>query len=113
MYKRQKQNRKKLLKAYSDKAELACMMQLPQECELAIFTSGNRLLLAGSALIAEKTTRDTAGVNVVTLKKNQKIARVEIADTLELNNAHRFRVRTLPAAGAILHTEDLAEQMTM
>ena len=108
-----KQNRKKLLKAYSDKAELACMMQLPQECELAIFTSGNRLLLAGSALIAEKTTRDTAGVNVVTLKKNQKIARVEIADTLELNNAHRFRVRTLPAAGAILHTEDLAEQMTM
>ena len=108
-----KQNRKKLLKAYSDKAELACMMQLPQECELAIFTSGNRLLLAGSALIAEKTTRDTAGVNVGTLKKNQKIARVEIADTLELNNAHRFRVRTLPAAGAILHTEDLAEQMTM
>ena len=108
-----KQNRKKLLKAYSDKAELACMMQLPQECELAIFTSGNRLLLAGSALIAEKTTRDTAGVNVVTLKKNQKIAWVEIADTLELNNAHRFRVRTLPAAGAILHTEDLAEQMTM
>ena len=108
-----KQNRKKLLKAYSDKAELACMMQLPQECELAIFTSGNRLLLAGSALIAEKTTRDTAGVNVVTLKKNQKIARVEIVDTLELNNAHRFRVRTLPAAGAILHTEDLAEQMTM
>ena len=108
-----KQNRKKLLKAYSDKAELACMLQLSEECELAVFTTGNRLLLAGSALIAEKTTRDTAGVNVVTLKKNQKIARVEHADGLELANPHRFRVRTLPAAGAILRPEDMAEQMSL
>ena len=97
-----KQNRKKLLKAYSDKAELACMLQLTDECELAVFTTAGRLLLAGSALIPEKTTRDTAGVNVVTLKKNQQIARVQRADGLELANPHRFRVRSLPAAGAIL-----------
>ena len=108
-----KQNRKKLLKAYSDKAELACMLQLPEEGEIAVFTSGNRLLLAGSALIPEKATRDTAGVNVVTLKKNQRITRVERADGLELANPHRFRVRTLPAAGAILRAEDTAEQMTL
>ena len=108
-----KQNRKKLLKAYSDKAELACMLQLPEECEIALFTSANRLLLAGSALIPEKATRDTAGVNVVTLKKNQRITRVERADGLELANPHRFRVRTLPAAGAILRPEDTAEQMTL
>ena len=108
-----KQNRKKLLKAYSDKAELACMLQLTDECELAVFTTAGRLLLAGSALIPEKTTRDTAGVNVVTLKKNQKIARVQRADGLELANPHRFRVRSLPAAGAILRAEDMAEQMTL
>ena len=44
-----KQNRRKLLKAYSDKEELACMRYLPAETELAIFTTNGRLLLAGSA----------------------------------------------------------------
>ena len=108
-----KQNRKKLLKAYSDKAELACMMQMTEEAELAIYTTGNRLLLAGSALIPAKTTRDTAGVNVVNLKKNQRISKVQVADGLELANPHRFRVRSLPAAGALLRQEDTSEQLTL
>ncbi len=108
-----KLNRRKLLKAYSDKAELAAIRFLAEECELAIFTTNNRLLLAGSALIPEKATRDTAGVNVVSLKKNAKIARVTLAAGLELSNPHRFRVRTLPAAGAILRQEDTAEQLSL
>ena len=108
-----KQNRKKLLKAYSDKEELACMFQMKEEAELAIYTTGNRLLLAGSALIPAKTTRDTAGVNVVTLKKNQRIAKVQPAEGLELTNPHRFRVRSLPAAGALLRQEDTAEQLSL
>ena len=108
-----KQNRRKLLKAYSDKAELAFMRHLPEETELAIFTTNNRLLLVGSALIPEKTTRDTAGVSVVALKKNAKIARVTLAEVLELNDAPRYRVRTLPAAGAILKDDDRAEQLTL
>ena len=107
-----KLNRRKLLKAYSDKAELAAIRYLPEETELAIFTSNSRLLLAGSALIPEKATRDTAGVNVVSLKKNAKITRVTLAAGLELANPHRFRVRTLPAAGAILHQEDITEQLS-
>ena len=108
-----KQNRRKLLKAYSDKAELAFMRHLPEETELAIFTTNNRLLLVGSALIPEKTTRDTAGVSVVALKKNAKLARVTLAEGLELNDAPRYRVRTLPAAGAILKDDDRAEQLTL
>ena len=108
-----KQNRRKLLKAYSDKDQLAFMRYLPEETELAIFTSNNRLLLAATALIPEKTTRDSAGVNVVTLKKNAKITRITPSDTLELTDAHRYRVRTLPATGAIIRADDTAEQLTL
>ena len=112
-----KQNRRKLLKAYSDKAELAGMLHLTQEQELAIFINAGpatlRLLLIGSALIPEKTTRDTAGVNVVSLKKNARIQRVRPAEGLELTDPHRYRVRTLPAAGAILKETDTLEQMTL
>ena len=108
-----KQNRRKLLKAYSDKDQLAFMRYLPEETELAIFTSNNRLLLAATALIPEKATRDSAGVNVVTLKKNAKITRITPSDTLELSDAHRYRVRTLPATGAIIRADDTAEQLTL
>ena len=52
-----KQNRRKLLRAYSDKEPLAALLFLPEEQELAIRTSAGRLLLVGSAQIAEKATR--------------------------------------------------------
>ena len=35
------------------------------------------------------------------------------ADTLELANPHRYRVRSLPATGALVRAEDEGEQMTM
>ena len=52
-------------------------------------------------------------MNVVTLKKNQSIIHVRRAANLELTDPHRYRVRTLPAAGAILRGEDTAEQMQL
>ena len=108
-----KQNRRKLLKAYCDKEPLAKLLFLPEETELAIRTSASRMLLVGSAQIAAKTTRDSQGVAVVTLKKNQTIASVVPADTLELANPHRYRVRSLPATGALIRAEDSGEQMSL
>ena len=46
----------------------------------------------------------------MTLKKNQTIASVVPAETLELANPHRYRVRSLPAAGALLKDEDRGEE---
>ena len=108
-----KQNRRKLVGAYSDKAELAAVRELPEEGELAVQTTNGRLLLVHSTQIPEKATRNTMGVAVITLKKNARIASVKIAADLELANPHRYRVRTLPAAGALLRPEDVAEQITL
>lgn len=105
-----KQNRRKLLRAYSDKAPLALIHYLPEEMELAIRTSAGRMLLVGTAQIPEKTTRDSQGVAVVTLKKNQNITSAVPAESLALENPHRYRVRSLPAAGALLRPEDEGEQ---
>ena len=108
-----KQNRRKLLKAYSDKEELSLMLYLPEETELAIRTSASRMLLVGTAQNAANAARDSQGVAVVTLKKNQTIASVVPADTLELANPHRYRVRRLPATGALIRAEDEGEQMSL
>ena len=35
------------------------------------------------------------------------------ADTLELANPHRYRVRSLPATGALIRAEDEGEQMSL
>ena len=75
-----KQNRRKLIKAYSDKEALADMLYLPEETEIAIRTSAGRLLLVGTAQIAAKTTKDSAGVAVITLKKNQHISELTLAE---------------------------------
>ncbi len=108
-----KQNRRKLLKAYSDKAELAKLLYLPEETEIAVFSNAGRMLLVGTAQISEKASRDSIGVGVITLKKNQKITAVKHAAALELADPHRYRVRTLPAAGAMLREEDTAEQLSL
>ncbi len=108
-----KQNRKKLLNAYSDKVELAAIRELPEEIEIAIKTTNGRLLLVHTSQIAEKVTRNSIGVSVISLKKNARIESVRTAAELELANDHRYRVRTLPAAGALLRSEDVAEQISL
>ena len=100
-------------KAYSDKEPLAKLLFLPEDTELALRTSAGRMLLVNTAQIAAKTTRDSQGVAVVTLKKNQTIASVVPAETLELANPHRYRVRSLPDTGALIRAEDEGEQLTM
>ena len=108
-----KQNRKKLLKAYSDKEPLACMTQLEADAEIAVHTTGGRLLLTDTQQISEKQTRDSAGVAVITLKKNQSIQWVRPSAQLELANPARYRVKSLPAAGALVREEDRLEQMSL
>ena len=107
-----KQNRRKLLKAYCDKEPLATMFFLPEETELAIRTSAGRMLLVGTAQIAAKTTRDSQGVAVVTLKRTRpsppSSRRIRWNwPTPTLPRPHRRRT------GALVRAEDEGEQMTM
>lgn len=108
-----KQNRKKLINAYSDKAELAWIGYFENEEEIAIETSGGRMLLVNTAQISQKSTKSTAGVNVISLKKGQKVSAVKPGSGMELKDPHRFRVRSLPAVGALLRGEDLIEQISL
>lgn len=108
-----KQNRKKLINAYSDKVPLVWMEAFVEEEEIAIQTSAGRMLLVGTAQIPQKSTKTTLGVNVVTLKKGQTISEIRSAATLELNDPHRYRVRSLPAVGALVRPDDIVEQITL
>ena len=103
-----KTNRKKLIKAYSDKSPLAAVMTLQEDKDLVIETSGGRCLLFNTATILPKAMKDTIGVQCITLKKSNKITLVREYKEGEFVRPARYKAKTLPSTGALLSTEDAA-----
>ena len=107
-------NRRKLTGAYSDKSPLAAILYLTEDGEVAVCSDEPRCLIFHTALLSPKSTRSSQGVAVMTLKKNRRLTEAKfLADTAILNPG-RYRVRSLPAAGALLKGEDNGEkQLTL
>ena len=103
-------NRRKLTGAYSDKAPLACIRRLDEDCELAVYSSEPRCLIFHTALLAPKTTRSAQGVAVMTLKPKYHLESVRLSDETAITNRTRYRVRAIPAAGALVKEEDSEDQ---
>ncbi len=108
-----KTNRKKLIKAYSDKAPLVSAFYLKEDDEFVLTSTAGRVLLVNTGAISIKTTKDTAGVNVMTLKKYHKVQSVRPYVEGEFSKPYRYRTKTLPAAGATLSADDTAEQLSL
>ena len=110
-----KSNRRKLTGAYSDKSPVKAMFLLQDgERELVLYSSDGRALIFSTAQLAVKTTRATQGVAVMTLRKNKILEQAIPLEESTIQNQARYRVRSLPAAGAILRPEDAPEpQLTL
>lgn len=91
-----KTNRKKLVKAYSNKSLLAAARFAAEDCELVLQSSAGRLLLLHTGAIAPKSTKDTIGVAVMTLKRGQKLLHVRDYREGEFAKPHRYRTKNLP-----------------
>ncbi len=68
-----KTNRKKLIKAYSNKSPIAAIRKIEEDCDLVIESTAGKLLLFNTGAIVPKTTKDTQGVAVMTLKKGHVV----------------------------------------
>ena len=107
-------NRRKLTGAYSDKSPLTALLKLTEDKELALISTEPRALLLHTALLAPKTTRATQGVAVMNMKPRYHLDRVCTPEESGITNLARYRVRSIPAAGALLREEDQGrEQMTL
>ena len=103
-------NRRKLTGAYSDKSPLACIRRLDEDCELAVYSNEPRCLIFHTALLAPKTTRSTQGVAVMTMKPKYHLETVLLSEETSITNRTRYRVRAIPAAGALVKEEDSEDQ---
>ena len=103
-------NRRKLTGAYSDKSPLCCIRRIDEDCELAVYSTEPRCLIFHTALLSPKTTRTTQGVAVMHMKPKYHLDTVKLLEETSISNQSRYRVRAVPAAGALLRQEDSEEQ---
>ncbi len=108
-----KTNRKKLIKAYCEKFPLVNMFCVTEDKEYVMKSTSGRILLLNTGAIAVKTTKDSMGVSVMTLKKGHRVSSVKEYTDGEFVKPARYRTRTLPAAGATLSADDVGEQLTL
>ena len=105
-----KTNRKKLINAYSDKSPLVEVMPISEDINVAMFSTDGRALVFNTSLLQLKTSRTTQGVAGMSLKKNHKLNSAVQLESTVIKNVSRYRVRSLPAAGALLKDEDRGEE---
>ena len=108
-----KTNRKKLIKAYSNKSPIAAIRKIEEDCDLVIESTAGKLLLFNTGAIVPKTTKDTQGVAVMTLKKGHVVKLVRDYRKSEFAKPYRYKTKNLPASGATLSAEDAGEQLSL
>ena len=105
-----KTNRRKLTGAYSDKSPLVKVIALDVDTQMALYSSDGRCMILSTAQLLPKTTRNTQGVAVMTLKKKAILQDAVLLEQSGIVNQSRYRTKTIPAAGALLKEEDSAEK---
>jgi len=105
-----KTNRKKLTGAYSDKSPLVKAIALDSDEQMAVYTTDGRAAIFSTAQLMPKTTRNTQGVAVVTLRKKAAVKDALLLKDSGITNESRYRTKTIPSAGALLKEEDASEK---
>ena len=105
-----KTNRKKLTGAYSDRSPLIKVVALDMDEQMAVYSTDGRAAIFSTAQLLPKTTRNTQGVAVMTLKKKAALRDAVLLSQSGIVNESRYRTKTIPSAGALLKEEDSAEK---
>ncbi|MBQ2785104.1 MAG: topoisomerase IV [Oscillospiraceae bacterium] len=105
-----KTNRKKLTGAYSDKSPMRTAMALTADEQVAVYTTDGRAAIFSTAQLLPKTTRNTQGVTVISLKKKAALSHAVRLSESGIVNQSRYRTRTIPTAGALTKPEDAPEK---
>ena len=104
-----KGTRRKLTGAYSDASPLVGIFCETDKhpVDILMISSGDRAILIKSSLIPAKTTRTSGGVQLMTLKKGQTLAKAisDFGDSYQ--NVKSYRKLKIPAAGTLLEEKNI------
>ncbi len=105
-----KGNRKKLINAFSSASPI-CAVFYEKEKEpydILLINSADRAIVIKTSLIPTKTTRTSAGVTLMTMKKGQTL--VSCTDSIDEGYAKGYRKLKIPASGQLIAEKDIKKQ---
>ncbi len=105
-----KTKRKVLLNAYSDVSPVVAMFVVTEDKDFVLKSTAGKVIMFNTALILAKSARDTQGVQVMRLTRAE-LAGAYPADSVELKEPERFRIKTVPAAGLL--SDDDIDQISL
>lgn len=99
--------RSKLVNAFYDGSKLINLILLADEDKYVyIKSSRNKVVVFDSSIVNAKTTRNTQGVQAITLKNDSVVVDADLLSKVPLKHISRFIVSNLPAVGSTLRKED-------
>lgn len=109
-----KTNRKKLANAYSAKNPLVEIIFITEDCDILLRSTNNRAVIFNTAMLLPKTTRDSIGVQVMTLKaKSSALDSASVLTSEQLENLKKYVVKNIPASGGMAKDLEINGQMTL
>ncbi len=103
-----KTNRKKLLNAFCSKFAFVKAEYITEDTQILLTSSTGHRLIVHTGAITAKTTKDTQGIQVMSLRKNAHLVDMSIYTDGMINDPDRCRAKAIPAAGAKEKGEQLS-----
>lgn len=108
-----KTNRKKLAKAYGAKSRLVEAFHIKEDVNLMLKSSNSRVIVFNTGMLLPKTSRDTIGVQALTLKAKNTLEKAFIIDNETLKNMAKYKTKNIPAAGSFAKDLEDPDQMRL
>ena len=105
-----KTNRHKLTAAFSDASPVVAVIHEREPMKLLLQNSQHKAIIISSELISQKTTRSSAGVQLMNLKGAQKLVAVTRDFEGKIANPKKYENTKLPATPVLLDEYDLEKQ---
>ena len=105
-----KTNRHKLTAAFSDASPVVAVIHEREPMKLLLVNSQHKAIAISSELIPVKTTRSSAGVQLMNLKGTQKLVAVSRDFEAKIENPKKYEKTKLPATPVLLDEYDVEKQ---
>ena len=102
-----KTNRKKLINAYGAASPLVSAVYLPEDKEIVLSSTNDRILAINSSLIPLKATKTTQGVQVLKCKKGCTLKYMKLLSEAGFANPKVYLSKKIPGAGGFLKNDDV------
>ena len=99
--------------AYSAKNPIVEILYIRDDCEILLRSTNNRALMFNSAMLLPKSTRDSIGVQVMTLRAKAKLESAAEVPESRVAELQKYAAKNIPAAGGMAKDMELSGQMTL